>query len=288
MAVKAFTEEGDSILIQQPVYYPFSEVIRDNHRVVVSNDLYLGEDNRYHIDFEDFEAKITQNKVKMFFLCNPHNPVGRVWTREELEIIGDICVKHGVIVVSDDIHHDFVYEGTHTVFSAIKKEFEDIAVICTSPNKTFNIAGMLISNIFIPNEQLRIKFQHQVNASGIDLLSVTGLIATQAAYEHGDEWYQAMISYVKQNIELVKEFVTMRLPSVSMIESEGTYLVWLDFRKTGIDAKDLDYKLIHEAKLWLDSGSIFGKEGEGFQRVNVAAPRSIIEEMLHRLEKMLQ
>ena len=167
MAVKAFTEKGDSVLIQQPVYYPFSEVIRDNGRVVVSNDLYLGEDNRYHIDLADFEKKIVEYHVKLFLLCSPHNPTGRVFTKEELTAMGDLCVKHGVKVVSDEIHNDFVFQGEHTVFASVKKEYEEISVICTSPSKTFNLASMLISNIFIPNRELRQRFRHEVDAAGI-------------------------------------------------------------------------------------------------------------------------
>lgn len=150
MAVRAYTEPGDAVLLQLPVYYPFSEVIRDNGRKVVSNTLYLGDDNRYHIDVEDFEKKIIDEKIKLFFLCNPHNPVGRVWTEEELSALGDICVKHGVIVVSDEIHQDFIFKGKHQVFANIKKEYEKISITCTSPSKTFNIAGMALSNIFIP------------------------------------------------------------------------------------------------------------------------------------------
>lgn len=287
MSVKAFTEEGDCVLIQQPVYYPFSEVIEDNKRVVVSNDLYLGEDNRYHIDFEDFERKIIDNNIKLFLLCNPHNPTGRVFTKEELTIMGDICLKHGVIVVSDEIHNDFVFKGEHTVFASVKKEFEDISVICTSPSKTFNLASMLISNIFIPNRELKHRLRNEINAAGISQLSVLGLVAAKAAYEHGDEWYEKMHAYVKGNIDYVKRYVKDYLPGVNVIDNEGTYLLWLDFRKTGIDADELDRKIIHEAKLWLDSGKIFGETGKGFQRINVAASRKIIVECLERIRKIL-
>ena len=287
MSVKAFTEDGDCVLIQQPVYYPFSEVIEDNKRVVVSNDLYLGEDNRYHIDFEDFERKIINNNIKLFLLSNPHNPTGRVFSKEELTIMGDICLKHGVIVVSDEIHNDFVFKGEHTVFASVKKEFEDISVICTSPSKTFNLASMLISNIFIPNRELKHRLRHEINAAGISQLSVLGLVAAKAAYEHGDEWYGKMHAYVKGNIDYVKRYVKDYLPGVNVIDNEGTYLLWLDFRKTGIDADELDRKIIHEAKLWLDSGKIFGETGKGFQRINVAAPRKIIVECLDRIRNIL-
>lgn len=287
MAVKAFTEAGDCVLIQQPVYYPFSEVIQDNGRVVVSNDLYLGTDNRYHMDLEDFEQKIVEHQIKLFLLCNPHNPSGRVFTREELTGMGEICLKHGVTVVCDEIHNDFVFQGEHTVFASIKKEYADISVTCTSPSKTFNLASMLISNIFIPNEKLRQRFQHEVNAAGISQLSVLGLVATQAAYEHGDEWYEKMMAYVKSNIDYARNYVEEYLPGVKMINGEGTYLVWLDFRGTGIETEELDRRIIYDAKLWLDSGKIFGKTGEGFQRINVAAPRKTITECFERIRKIL-
>lgn len=287
MAVKAYTEQGDAVLIQQPVYYPFSEVIKDNGRNVVSNTLYLGEDNRYHIDFEDFEQKIVDHKIKLFLLCNPHNPVGRVWTKEELTRLGDICVKHHVTVVSDEIHEDFVFKGKHQVFANIKKEYEEITVTCTAPSKTFNIASLMISNILISNPELKRKFKHQMDAAGISQLNVLGLVACEAAYEHGEEWYQAMKAYVKENIEFVKQYVEEQLPGVNMVEHEGTYLVWLDFRGTGLSVEELDDKIINQAKLWLDSGKIFGSCGEGFQRINVACPRKVLEEALERIKNVV-
>ena len=287
MAVKAYTKENDAVLIQQPVYYPFSEVIRDNGRVVVSSDLYLGEDMRYHIDFVDFEEKIIKHDIRLFLLCNPHNPSGRVFTEEELTRLGDICLKHGVTVVSDEIHNDFVFSGTHHVFASVKKEYEDICVICTSPSKTFNLAGMLVSNIFIPNAKLRVGFKHEVDAAGISQLGTLGLVAVEAAYTKGDEWYQNMLEYIRGNIAYVKRYAKENLPGVKVIEGEGTYLIWMDFRGTGIDAGELDRRIIHEAKLWLDSGKIFGDPGKGFQRINVAAPRSVVEECLRRIRSIL-
>ena len=286
-AVRAYTKEGDGVLLQQPVYYPFSEVIRDNGRVVVSNDLYLGEDNRYHIDLADFEKKIVEYHVKLFLLCSPHNPTGRVFTKEELTAMGDLCVKHGVKVVSDEIHNDFVFQGEHTVFASVKKEYEEISVICTSPSKTFNLASMLISNIFIPNRELRQRFRHEVDAAGISQLSVLGLVAAKAAYGQGDKWYEQMMSYVGENIRYVKEYVKENLPGVTVIDGEGTYLLWLDFRGCGLGPEELDHRIIYEAKLWLDSGKIFGGTGAGFQRINVAAPRAILTECLERIRKIL-
>ena len=288
MAVKAYTEIGESVLIQAPVYYPFYEVIRDNGRKIVENELYLGDDNRYHIDFEDFEDKIISEKVRLFILCSPHNPVGRVWTAEELVKLGDICVKHGVIVVSDEIHADFVFKGRHHVFASLKKEFENISITCTSPSKTFNLASIMMSNIFIPNHELKRKFRKELDAAGTSQLGIMGLVACEAAYSKGEEWYRSMIEYVRKNIEFTKEYIAENILDVSMIDIEGTYLVWLDFHKTGLSAEELDRRIILNAKLWLDSGKIFGKCGEGFQRINVACPRSILKEALDRIKNILK
>ena len=288
MAVKAYTEPGDGVLIQSPVYYPFSEVIEDNGRRIVSNTLVLGEDHKYHIDFEDFERQIKENQIKLFFLCNPHNPVGRVWTTEELTRLGDICLKYRVTVVSDEIHSDFIFRGRHQVFADLKREYADITVTCTAPSKTFNLAGLLLSNIFISNRELRHKFRQQVNAAGISQLSPFGLVACETAYTQGEEWYQAMLAYVAENIAFTKEYVEKHLPGVEMVEHEGTYLVWLDFRKTGLSVEELENLIVNRAKLWLDSGKIFGRSGEGFQRINVACPRQILEEALHRIGEQLQ
>lgn len=288
MAVKAYTEIGESVLIQAPVYYPFYEVIRDNGRKIVENELYLGDDNRYHIDFEDFEDKIISEKVRLFILCSPHNPVGRVWTAEELVKLGNICVKHGVIVVSDEIHADFVFKGRHHVFASLKKEFENISITCTSPSKTFNLASMMMSNIFIPNHELKRKFRKELDAAGTSQLGIMGLVACEAAYSKGEEWYRSMIEYVRKNIEFTKEYIAENILDVSMIDIEGTYLVWLDFHKTGLSAEELDRRIILNAKLWLDSGKIFGKCGEGFQRINVACPRSILKEALDRIKNILK
>ena len=283
MAVKAYTKEGEGVLIQSPVYYPFSEVIADNGRRVVSSDLVLGENGRYRVDLDDFEKKIIQEKVKLFILCNPHNPVGRVWTREELSAIGEICLRHQVIVVSDEIHSDFIFHGEHQVFANISKELEKITVTCTSPSKTFNIAGLQTSNIFIADTALRKAFKKQVDAAGYSQLNVMGLVACEAAYRNGEEWYQAMLRYVGENIRFTEEYVRKNLPDVEMIPTEGTYLVWLDFRKLGLTVEELEHLILHEAGLWLDSGKIFGNSGEGFQRINVACPKSVLKEALDKI-----
>lgn len=288
MAIRAFTKENDGVLIQQPVYYPFAATIKDNNRKVVSNDLKQDENGYYYIDFEDFEQKIVDNSIKLFVLCSPHNPVGRVWTREELTKIGDICLKHNVFVVSDEIHNDFAIGRQHTVFPTIKEEYILNSMVCTSPSKTFNLASMMISNIFIPDPDRRAAILKEMISVGIDQLSILGLVAAKAAYQHGEEWYEAMIKYVSDNIEFAREYVKEKLPGVKMAEHQGTYLIWLDFRDLGLEVNELDDIIINKAKLWLDSGKIFGSTGEGFQRINVACPRSVLEEALERIRKALE
>lgn len=284
MAVKAFTKPSDSVLIQSPVYYPFRQVIEDNSRVVVSNTLLLGKDNRYYIDFEDFEKKIIENKIKLFFLCNPHNPVGRVWSKNELERIGDICYKHHVIVVSDEIHADFVFCGRHHVFASLKKEFEEITITCTSPSKTFNLAGLQISNIFIANPNIKGAFRKEADRAGYSQLNVMGLVACEAAYEYGEVWYKGMHKYVGENIAYTQNYIEQNIPDLTMMDHEGTYLVWLDFRKLSLTADELEDLIIKKAKLWLDSGKIFGEGGQGFQRINMACPRTVLKEALDRIK----
>lgn len=288
MAVKAFTQEGDAVLIQQPVYYPFSEVISDNGRRVVSNTLIQNEKGAYEIDFRDFEDKIVNEKIKLFFLCNPHNPVGRVWSEEELKRLGDICYKHHVIVVSDEIHADFVFKGKHRVFASLKEEYKEISIVATSPSKTFNIAGLQVSNIFIPNQEIRRKFKKQIDAAGYSQLNVLGLIAAKAAYEHGEEWYEKMHEYVAGNIVYTEQFIEERIPEIKLVENEGTYLLWIDFRGLHLSEDELEDLIIHKAKLWLDSGRIFGKAGKGFQRINVACPRKTLTEALTRVEQAVK
>lgn len=283
-AIQAFTEEGDAVLIQRPVYYPFTEVVEDNNRRLVNNPLYLGEDGRYHIDFADLEHKIESEHVKLFLLCNPHNPVGRAWSREELERMGDICLRHGVLVVSDEIHADYVLHGTHQVFANIKEAFANISVTCTSPSKTFNIPGLQVSNIFIPNEVLRKKFEKRMAAGGYSQVNAAGIVACEAAYRYGSEWHQAVRSYICDNVAYVKEFLAEHLPELTLIEPEATYLLWLDFRALGLNTAELEKLIVEDAGLWLDGGAIFGEEGVGFERINAACPRATLTKALEKLE----
>lgn len=283
-AIQAFTEEGDAVLIQRPVYYPFTEVVEDNNRRLVNNPLYLGEDGRYHIDFADFEHKIESEHVKLFLLCNPHNPVGRAWSREELERMGDICLRHGVLVVSDEIHADYVLHGTHQVFANIKEAFANISVTCTSPSKTFNIPGLQVSNIFIPNEVLRKKFEKRMAAGGYSQVNAAGIVACEAAYRYGSEWHLAVRSYICDNVAYVKEFLAEHLPELTLIEPEATYLLWIDFRSLGLNTAELEKLIVEDAGLWLDGGAIFGEEGVGFERINAACPRVTLTKALEKLE----
>ena len=283
-AIRAFTRPDDAVIIQQPVYYPFERLIRINGRKAVSSDLVQGPDGRYTMDLDDFEQKIIRNNVKLFILCSPHNPVGRVWTAEELRKIGRICGKHHVTVFSDEIHFDFAWEGEHHVFQEVEEAFRDFTVTATSPSKTFNLAGLQQSNIFIPNPQLRCLFRREVDRTGYDEPTSFGIAAAQAAYENGDEWYTAMKAYVADNLDFACRFTREHLPGVTLRKPEGTYLAWLDFRSFGLRPAELEEIIVQRARLWLDSGSIFGKAGEGFQRINAACPRSTLLEALERLE----
>lgn len=282
-AVRAFTKEGEGVLIQQPVYYPFSEVITDNKRRLVNSPLVWNKDGSYCMDYEDFERKIVRENVKLFILCNPHNPVGRVWSREELITIGDICLKHNVIVVSDEIHADFVWEGRHEVFLGLKKEYEKNSIVCTSPSKTFNIAGLQVSNIFIPDKRLSEEFNREFAATGYSQLNIAGLVAGEAAYRYGEEWFEAVSEYIKENADFVKAYIERRLPKVRMTRLEGTYLVWLDFREYGLEAEELEHRILYKAGVWLDGGEMFGSYGEGFQRINIACPRKVLEQALEKI-----
>ena len=288
MAVKAFTEPGDGVLVQQPVYYPFTEVIRDNDREVVNAPLALV-NGHYEIDFADLEQKLANPKVKLMFLCSPHNPVGRVWTKEELLKVGDLCLKYNVITVSDEIHSDFVWDdNAHTPFATLGEEYQQNCIVCTAPSKTFNLAGLQVSNIFIPNQKLRRAFRKQIDAAGYSQLNTLGLVACQAAYTYGEEWLTQVKAYIRSNITFVDDYLNQNLPQIKMLPIEGTYLVWLDCSALGMTADEREQWLWHEAKLWLDGGGIFGKEGEAFERINVACPRATLLQGLEQLKAAVE
>ncbi len=285
MAIQALTKEGDGILLQQPIYYPFREVILDNRRRLVNSSLKLV-DGRYEIDFEDLEEKIRDEQVKLFLLCSPHNPVGRVWSEQELRRLGEICLRHGVLVVSDEIHSDFTYEGhTHRVFASLSQELANITVTCTAPTKTFNLAGLQVSNIFIPNPDLRKKFQKAMDAAGYSQVNLMGIAACRAAYETGEKWLTELKQYLAGNLELVRHYLQEHLPQIGLTEPEGTYLVWLDFRKLGLTEEQREDLIVNKARLWLDSGAMFGEDGEGFERINIACPRALLLRALEQLDR---
>ena len=287
-AVRALTEKGDSVIIQQPVYYPFANIIKQNERRMISSDLVKDEEGYYSIDFDDFEKKIIENSVKLFILCNPHNPTGRVWKRDELKRVGDICLKHNVKVFSDEIHFDFIWKGKHNVFQEIDDGFKNITITATSPSKTFNLAGLQQSNIFIPDPNLRQRFIRTLDATGYDEPNIMGIAAAEAAYRYGDEWYKEVRQYIQSNIDLTDEYVRNNLPFVKMSETQGTYLVWLDFNKSELAPKEIDDIICNKAKLWLDSGRIFGDSGAGFERINVACPKTVLLTALERIKRAFE
>ncbi|KMO86880.1 aminotransferase [Megasphaera cerevisiae DSM 20462] len=287
MAVRAYTSPGDSILIQQPVYYPFSEVIQDNKRNLINAPLVL-KDGHYTIDFKIFEKKIMDHKVKLLLLCSPHNPGGRVWTKEELIQLGDICLSHHVLIVADEIHEDFVWPGyVHTVFASLGEKYEQNSIICTSPSKTFNIAGLQLSNIFIPNKNLRRKFKKEIAKAGYSQLNTLGLIAGEIAYREGAPWLDELKLYLYENINYTQIFLQKHLPQIKFIRPEGTYLVWLDFRPLGLTEAQREDVLLNQAGLWLDSGAMFGPDGTGFERLNIACPRIILKTALEKLSTVI-
>lgn len=286
--LRALTKEGDAVIICQPVYYPFAESVTGNGRKLVVSQL-KNNDGFYTVDYDDFERKIVENGVKAFILCNPHNPVGRVWTKEELERMGDICLKHGVFVISDEIHSDFVYgQNKHVVFSTVKEQFEDISAICTAPTKTFNLAGLHIANTYIHSDSIRRLFIKELDGQGYSQPNVMGMVACQAAYTYGGEWLDQLNAYLVENIAFVEEYIRGNLPFIGFAPPQGTYLVWLDFRKLGLSDAKLKSLIVNDAGLWLDDGYIFGEGGSGFERINIACPREILKTALSKLKNALK
>lgn len=285
--VQNFTNPGDKVLIQQPVYYPFMSVIEKNAREIVNNPLQF-ENGRYYMDFDDLEKKIDPS-VKMIIISNPHNPVGRVWTKDELTKLGEICLKHNILVVSDEIHSDLIYKGNvHYPFASISEEFAQHSITCTAPSKTFNLAGLQTSNIIIPNKELRESFNKALEDRFIGMTNTFGVTALIAAYKEGDEWLDQLIVYLTENLEFLKEFIKSKIPEVKVIEPDATYLVWLDCRELGLDAKELEHVIQKQGKVAFDEGYIFGLEGEGFTRINIACPRALLEEGLKRFSQALK
>ena len=284
-AVRALTEKGDNVIIQPPVYYPFYNVIRNNERKIIESPL-VYKDGEYTIDFEDFENKIKENDVKLFIMCSPHNPVCRVWTKHELQKLGAICKKYNLFVVADEIHCDFVYPGfEHAPFMLACPALADRMVICTAPSKTFNIAGLQMSNIVIPGEETRALYEKEVLSGGHTCSNAMGIIAAKAAYEGGEEWYKECFAYIRANLDYVRDFIKENLPSIKLIEPQGTYFAWLDCSGLGMNKDELNDFIVNKAKLWLDGGHIFGESSELFQRIVLACPRATVEKAMKNLKK---
>ena len=283
IAVRAFTQEGDAVLIQPPVYHPFSRAILRNKRTLVENPLVL-KDGHYEMDLEELEQKVLDEHVKLMILCNPHNPVGRVWTREELTALADICLRHHVYVISDEIHGDFVWQGhEQTPYASISEEACLHSMMCTAPSKTFNLAGMATSNLFIPDPEMRRKFRSELLDVGQENMNRLGLFACRAAYEGGG-WLDQLIGYLAGNLALVRDFCKNRVPQIQLVEPEGTYLAWLDCRKLGMTDDELMAFFSNEAKVWLDPGTHSGEQGSGFMRFNLGSSRSVIAQALDQIE----
>lgn len=285
-AIKAFTEPGDCIIVQSPVYHPFYSSIESNGRKVVTNPL-IYKDGRYTMDYEDLEKKI-DSKTKLLLLCSPHNPVGRVWTKEELMKLGEICLKNNIIIVSDEIHFDLVYKGyTHTVLANVSPELRDNCIVCTAPSKTFNLAGLQVSNIIIPNEELRKKYSMELEKDHILRPNVFGEGALIAAYDESEDWLDSLMDYLEENKDYFIDFIEKKIPQLKVVKPEGTYLLWVDCSGLNMNSKELNDFFLKECGLVLNHGEIFGEEGKVFQRFNIACPRPILEEALKRMEEAI-
>lgn len=287
LAVLAFTKEGDGVMIQTPVYPPFHSSVIKNNRILMENQLVENE-GYYIIDFEDFERKTRDNNVKLFILCNPHNPVGRAWTKEELERMAEICLKYDVKIFSDEIHSDLILKG-HKFNSilSLDEKYRKIIMAAMAPSKTFNLAGLTASTVLIPDKDLR-KSYHKVSSSlSIGMINIFGLTALEAAYRHGEQWLNEVMNYIEDNFDYMIDFVKENMPGVKCRKPEATYLGWLDFREIYPKQNELDDFLINKAKVGLNSGLTFGKQGEGFARINLGCPRTILEEALNRIKNAL-
>ncbi len=288
MLVKTYTSPGDKVLIQTPVYYPFNKAVENSDGILVTNPL-IYENGRYSMDFADLEEKTKDPQVKMAILCSPHNPVGRVWTRDELLRFGEICLNNNVLVVSDEIHGDLILEGhVFTPFAGISEAFAQSSITCNAPSKTFNLAGLKTSNIIISDEQLRARFKKTLERTALGGVGAFGVVALEAAYNHGEEWLSQVLDYIMGNYRYLEKYIAEHLPQIKVVPLEGTYLVWLDCRSLGLGKLELEQLMLEEAKVYLDEGYIFGTEGEGFERVNLACPRSVLVEALERIRNVME
>lgn len=281
--IQEFTKPGDKIIIQTPVYSPFFDVVNNNNRELVLNPLKLVDGN-YVMDYESLE-EAAKSGAKMLLLCNPHNPVGRVWTRDELVRLGEICLKYGVRVVSDEIHSDLIYKGNkHVPFGMISEDFFKNSITCSAPSKTFNIAGLQASYVIFPTEEEKQVFDRAWTIIDIKRNNCFSLVATEAAYRNGEEWLEQLLEYLQGNVDLVNDYCEKYIPKIKPNRPEGTYLIWIDCRELGMNKDELTKFMIDEVKVAFNAGHAFGIEGEGYIRMNIACPRSIVQEVLDRLK----
>ncbi|MCG3419614.1 MalY/PatB family protein [Oceanobacillus jordanicus] len=287
MAIQAFTEVGDKVLIQTPVYTPFYKVVESHDRQVVKNPL-LYEENTYQIDFVDFEEKL-QEGVKAFILCSPHNPVGRVWSKEELTKLAELCVKHDVLIISDEIHGDLVFPGNkHIPIASLSEEIAHQTITCMAPSKTFNLAGLQASYVVTPDKQKRKTLEEHFNKQGAHMLNIMGNTALEAAYLHGGPWLDELLQVLYDNKTYVKEMFAAHASDLEVIDSQGTYLLWIDCTKLGMDEKELKKFMIEKAKVGLNTGIEYGEEGKHFMRMNIGCPKATVEEGVQRIIQAIQ
>ena len=286
--IEQHSNAGDGVIIQSPVFFEFRMIIKSNDRRIVKNPLKLVE-MKYKIDFDDLETKAADPDNKILILCNPHNPIGRVWTKVELEQVAAICAHHNVFVIADEIHGDFAFPSHHYIpYLTISKDEAQNVASCISPAKTFNISGMVDAITIIPNEAHRLRFHDFAHRYQINKINVFASIATEAAYKNGAEWLDGLLVYLQGNVDLIREYLQAYAIKVSLIDPEGTFLVWLDFRELGLDVKALDKFLAYEAKIALSPGYWFGREGAGFARMTVGCPRSTIKRALNNLSSAVK
>ncbi|MBN1635585.1 MAG: pyridoxal phosphate-dependent aminotransferase [Deltaproteobacteria bacterium] len=282
LAVQAYTRPGDKIIIQPPVYHPFRKIIRDNGRQLVENPLKL-KGNRYEMDCEHLK-NLFDERTRVLILCSPHNPVGRVWSREELQGLVSLCINDDILIIADEIHADLIMAGHgHTPAALVSNEAARHVITCTAASKTFNLAGLSCSNLIIEDNRLRNIYTTLLNSMWIGWPNVFGLAATEAAYTSGEPWLEALLAYLKANYDFLATCLPRSLPGIQVFPLEGTYLAWLDFRSLGMSDDELNERILKKAGVWLDQGSMFGTGGAGFQRINIACPRQVLQEGLKRI-----
>lgn len=283
--VRILTDSNEGVIIQKPVYYPFEAKIKSNNREVVNNPL-IYENGTYRMDYDDLEEKAKCSNNKVLILCSPHNPVGRVWREEELKKVVEICKKYNLWIIADEIHSDLIRKGfKHTPLQALCPEYKDKIITCIAPSKTFNLAGMQLSNIIVNNNELRNKYQEEVTAVGVGTSpNPFAIVATIAAYNESEDWLDELNEYLDNNIKFIDEYLKENLPKVKLVYPEGTYLAWLDFTAYGLNEVELEDLMFKKANVLFDEGYIFGKEGIGFERINVACPQSLLKECMDRLK----